>query len=85
MKLKGPPGAASYFQQRYPGFPSALTKKVELERASIIAQFHLPLRGAWESQYISLTVAAVWSKGSESHLKSGLNVLQTHDMKLYNK
>lgn len=26
-----------------------------------------------------------WSKGSESPLKSGLNVLQTQDMKLYNK
>lgn len=26
-----------------------------------------------------------WSKRSESHLKSGLNVLRTHDMKLYNK
>jgi len=59
MKLKGPPGAASCFQQRYPGFPAALTKKVELERSSIYTQFHLPLRGAQESHCISFTVAAV--------------------------
>lgn len=59
MKLKGPPGAASWFQQRYPGFRTALTKNAELERSCIYAQFHLPLRGAQESQCISFTEAAV--------------------------
>lgn len=48
MKLKGPPGAASCFQQRCPGFLSALTKKVQLEISSIYAQ--LALRGAQEFQ-----------------------------------
>lgn len=35
MKLKSPPGAVSCFQQRYPGFLSALMKRVEFERSSM--------------------------------------------------